>query len=136
MDRDNDEIESIAEKLHQVHIDRHRLYEKEKHLIRQLIEARSKKSSAQTRPRASSPGEVRRGDREPRTSNRRSNQRERADRYGTPHKVGDDVEVLTQGRTVGKIWTIYKFTDRRVLLERNNGIFKTHRDYKNVRKLV
>ena len=136
MDRENDEIEDIAKKLHQVHIDRHRLYEKEQRLIRELIEAKSKKSSGSRRPRASLPEEVPRGDGEARAPGRASGEKFKADRYGTPLKIGDRVEVLTQGRTSGKNWTIYKFTDKRVLLERNNGIFKTHREYKNVRKLI
>ena len=39
MSSENSDVDDIAEKLHQVHIERHRLHEKEQALIRQLIEA-------------------------------------------------------------------------------------------------
>ena len=48
---ENSDVDKIAEKLHQVHIERHRLHEKEQALIRQLIEARKRKQNQRRRGR-------------------------------------------------------------------------------------
>ena len=48
---ENSDVDNIAEKLHQMHIERHRLHEKEQALIRQLIEARKRKRNERSRSR-------------------------------------------------------------------------------------
>ena len=60
---------------------------------------------------------------------------EKKDRFGKVIRVGDRVEFLTSGRFIGNFWTVYKITDKRVLCERNNGFQKTHREFKNVKRL-
>ena len=48
---ENSDIDEITEKLHQVHLERHRLHEKEQALIRQLTEARKRRHSQRRRGR-------------------------------------------------------------------------------------
>ena len=59
----------------------------------------------------------------------------KVDRFGNVLEVGDRLEFLTPGRCVGKIWTVYRLTEKRVLCERNKDVFKMHREYCNVKKL-
>ena len=115
-----------------VSIERHRIYEREKELIRELVEIRrsaarwqqSRTEQGSTEERAS-----------PRAATRESSGNKKRDRFGKEIKVGDKVEFLTPGKLIGKIWTVYKITDKRVLCERHNGMHKTHREFKNVRIL-
>ena len=58
------------------------------------------------------------------------------DRFGKRIKVGDTVEFLTPGRFVGKLWTVYKITEKRVLCERKKGAQKTHREFANVKVVI
>ena len=135
MTREDDEIERIVEELRQVHIDRRRLSAKEQCLIGQLVEARTSESAGLKRLRTNSPKKTKQEHGDIISARRQNCQTAKTDRYGNDLSVGDRVEVLTQGRTAGKNWIIYKLTDKRVLLERNNGVYKTHREYKNVRRL-
>ena len=128
------EIEDIANRLHRLQLERFRIYEEEKELLSELVEIRRRRDAA----RQVSSG-VEREARE-HVTNRNRAPRERPnnkkrDRFGNELKVGDRVEFLTSGRLVGKIWTIYKITEKRVLCERHNGVHKTHREFKNVRKI-
>ena len=54
---------------------------------------------------------------------------DKTDRDGNIIEVGDRLELLTTGRLVGGIWTIYKLTEKRALCEKHNGVYKTHREY-------
>ena len=133
---ENSDVEDIAEKLHQVHIERHRLHEKEQALIRQLIEARERKKNE--RSRGWRGVKVKEGEVSARiygVVEDQATEGTKKDRFGTVLKVGDQVEFLTPGRLVGKIWTIYKLTKKRVLCERHEAVHKAFRDYKNVRKV-
>ena len=130
------DIDDIAEKLHQVHIERHRLHKKEQALIRQLIEARKRKQDQRRRSRHG----IKADDREVDASIYQVNHEQAAenvkkDKFGAVLKVGDTIEFLTPGRLPGKLWTIYKLTDKRVLCERHEGVHKAFREYKNVRKV-
>ena len=135
MTHEEDEIERIVEELRQVHIDRQRLFAKEQCLIQQLVDAKTSERARSEGLRPHSPNKSRQVGGELSAARRRSSQREKTDRFGNVLSVGDRVEVLTSGRTNGKNWTIYRLTDKRVLLERNNGVYKTHREYNNVRRL-
>ena len=133
---ENSDVDDIAEKLHQVHIERHRLHEREQALIKQLIEARKRRRNERSRSRSG----VKANDREVDAriygvAQERGAESTKRDRFGTALKVGDRVEFLTSGRLVGKIWTVYKLTEKRVLCERHDGVHKAFRDYKNVRKV-
>ena len=135
--REKSDVDNIAEKLHQVHIERHRLhYKKEQALIRQLIEARKKRQNQRGMGRHG----VKADDREVEAriygvSQGQVAQEAKKDRFGAVIEIGDRVEFLTPGRLVGKIWTVYKLTDKRVLCERHDGVHKAYREYKNVRKV-
>ena len=133
---ENSDVDNIAEKLHKVHIERHRLHEREQALIKQLIEARKRKRNERSRSRHG----VNADDREVNARiygvvQEQATEGTKKDRFGTVLKVGDSVEFLTSGRLVGKIWTVYKLTEKRVLCERHDGVHKAFRDYKNVRKV-
>ena len=133
---ENSDVEDIAEKLHQVHIERHRLHEKEQALIRQLIEARERKKNE--RSRGWRGVKVKEGEVSARiygVVEDQATEGTKKDRFGTVLKVGDSVEFLMSGRLVGKIWTVYKLTEKRVLCERHDGVHKAFRVYKNVRKV-
>ena len=137
MDRDtyNDEVDKIAAEIHDLSLERHRLYEREKTLLKRLVEVRRQRESAARRERSPSPEEFNRAGRRQRALSSEECKRRKVDRFGNKLKVGDRVELITPGRCVGINWTIYKLTDKRVLCERNEGVFKTHREYRNVKKL-
>ena len=105
-------------------------------MIRQLIEARKRKQNERRRSRH----DIKADDREVDARIFEVNQGQevedvKKDRFGAVLKVGDLVEFLTPGRLPGKLWTIYKLTDKRVLCERHEGVHKAFREYKNVRKV-
>ena len=132
---DESEIEDLIKKIHRVHIQRHKIYKREQQLIKRLVDARKRQASAERRPR-------RRREEEahiPRTASRGvktdPSEHRKLDRFGNELKVGDTVEFLKVGRLPGKLWTIYKITEKRVLCERNNGAFTTHREFHNVKKV-
>ena len=87
------------------------------------------------REQASSPEEEDQGAEAVSGAGAAENSNSRLDRFGNVIEVGDSVEFLIPGRCVGKILTVYRLTDKRVLCERNNGLFKSHREYRNVKKL-
>ena len=137
MDRDryNEDVDRIAEEIHRLSIERHRLYEEERRLIRRLLEAQRQRETVTRREGSSSPEESNQARVGTRELNAEECERRRVDRFGNQLRVGDRVEFITPGRCVGKNWRIYKLTKKRVLCERNKGLFKTHREYWNVRKL-
>ena len=121
---DDSEIEEVADRLHRLHLERWRIYEQEKELIRELVELRRRKNAAK---RQSSRAEQGTGERATSAAGVAK------DRFGKTIKVGDTVEFLTPGRLVGKLWTVYRITEKRVLCERHNGVHKTHREFRNVK---
>ena len=132
---ENSDVDDIAEKLHQVHIERHRLHEKEQALIRQLIEARRTKQDQRRSGRRAVKADNREVDTRIYGVDRNQVvENVKRDRNGVELKVGDLIEFLTPGRLPGKLWTIYKLTDKRALCERHDGVHKAFREYKNVRK--
>ena len=131
MDRDtyNDKVDRIAEEIPQLSLERHQLYERERRLIRRLVEVRRQREVAARRERIPSPGA------QGRALSAAECESRKVDRFGNQLSIGDRVELLTPGRCVGKNWVIYKLTKKRVLCQRNNGVYKTHREYRNVKKL-
>ena len=122
------EIEDLAEQLVKLHIDRETLLAKEKELLRRLEAIQSSNrlnyKAIKSEERARIIGKITLG--EPR----------RTDRNGNILKVGDRVKFLTEGRFTGKFWTIYRLTEKRVLCERKKSGQKTHREYRNVQKVL
>ena len=135
MDREtyNEEVDRIAEEINRLSLERHRIYEREKRLIRRLVEIRRLRESAEGQEERAAQEEEDRGDSGEVELSPEECRRRKTDRFGKKLKVGDTVELLTTGRCIGKLWTIYKLTDKRVLCERKD-VFKTHRDYWNVKK--
>ena len=131
----NEEVDRIATEIHQLSLDRHRLYGRERELIRRLVEVRRRRESVVRRQRSPSPEEEGETDETVRGAGAAASGNGKVDRFGNVLEVGDRVEFLTPGRCVGKIWTVYRLTEKRVLCERNKGVFKTHREYHNVKKL-
>ena len=123
------ELEEIAEKIHRLHIERLRTYDREKELWEELIDIKRRRNAARRQRATNEQSEDTDGDQ------RKSRLGVKTDRFGNELKVGDTVEFLTSGRLVGKIWTIYKITDKQVLCECYNGVHKIHREFKNVKKL-
>ena len=137
MDREiyDEEVDRIAEEIRRLSLDRHWLYEREQQLIRRLDEARRRRDSRARRQRASSPKErVYINEAVCSIDNTECGSR-KVDRFGNKLEVGDRVELLTPGRYMGKVWKVYKLTEKRVLCERNGGAYKTNREYRNVRKV-
>ena len=121
------ELEEVAERLHRLHLERWRIYNKEKALLRELVEIRRRRNATRRQSATNEQPTSTRG------AERSSGSGAKTDRFGNELKVGDRVEFLTSGRLVGKIWTVYKITDKGVLCERHNGVHKTHRKFKNVK---
>ena len=128
------EIEDIANRLHRLQLERFRIYEEEKELLSELVEIRRRRDTTRQVSTGAEQETRERVTGSNRAPKERSDNKKR-DRFGNELKVGDRVEFLTSGRLVGKIWTIYKITEKRVLCERHNGVHKTHREFKNVRKV-
>ena len=132
---EDSDVEEIAKKLHQVYIEKDRLRDIEQALRDKLLKARNKRKNDPRRGRQASRKERKEvGAISGRVSDE-ALRPQKTDRYGKILKVGDRVESLTPGKVLGHFWTIYKLTEKRVLLEKHNGDHKTHRDYKNVRKV-
>ena len=136
MDREtyNKEVDRIAEEIRQLSLERHRLYEREKHLIRRLVEVRRLRESVAGQEEQAAQEEENQGGRGEEGISPSECRRRKIDRFGKKLKVGDTVELLTSGRCIRKLWTIYGLTDKRVLCERSKGVFKMHREYWNVKK--
>ena len=122
-----DEIEDLARQLIRIHIDRETLIEKEKKILRRIeeIQSSSATTSGTTKPEKHSERQVKGGPIE----------QQRTARDGNLLQVGDRVEFLTEGQYKNKHWTVYKLTEKRVLCEGNKKGQKTHREYRNVRKV-
>ena len=137
MDREtyDEEVDRICTEIHQLSLERHQLYERERQLIRRLVEVRRRREATVRREQGSSSEEEDQGEEEVCGVGATENGTRKVDRFGKELKIGDTVEFLTPGRCVGKLWTVYRLTDKRVLCERNNGVFKTHREYRNVKKV-
>lgn len=127
--KEDRELEEVSEKIHRLHLERWRSYDKEKELWEELIDIKRRRNAARRQNALSVKSEDTCG------AKRSGGPCVKTDRFGKELKIGDTVEFLTSGRLVGKIWTIYKITDKRVLCERHNGVHKTHREFKNVKKL-
>ena len=125
--RDDRELQEVVQSLNRLYLERSKIYEKEKELRRELAVI-SRRRSAEGQPSSV----VEQATSETATTASRS----KRDRFGNKIKVSDKVEFLTSGRYSGKIWTVYGITEKRVLCERKKGVYKTHRDFKNVRKIV
>ena len=123
------ELNNVTKELRRLHLKRYRICKKEKELLRELVEIRRRRKdtrqlSAESEQTTDAVG-----------ASRSRLADEKKDRFGNVIRVGDRVEFLTSGRFVGNFWTVYKITDKRVLCERNNGFQKTHREFKNVKRL-
>ena len=127
--KEDRELEEVAKKIHRLHIERGRTYDRETELWEELIDIRRRRNAARRQGVSNVKSENTNG------AQRDSGSGVKTDRFGNELKVGDTVEFLTSGRLVGKIWTVYKITEKRVLCERHNGVHKTHREFKNVKKL-
>ena len=118
-----------------MHIQRHKIYEREQQLIKRLVDARKRKINLDRRPRR----RREEAEQSPRIAARGVKtdplERRKLDRFDNELKVGNTVEFLTSGRLPGKIWTINKITEKRVLCERNKGAFTTHREFQNIKKV-
>ena len=114
--------------------ERARIYEREKDLLLELVDIRRRRNAARRQSSREERGACERANTAGVSAKAHAEDKKR-DRFGKELNVGDTVEFLTPGRLVGKIWTVYRITDKRVLCERHNGVHKTHREFKNVRKL-
>ena len=123
------ELNNVTKELRGLHLERYRISKKEKVLLRELVENRRRRKDIRRLSEESEKTTDAVGASKSRLAN------EKKDRFGKVIRVGDRVEFLTSGRFVGNFWTVYKITDKRVLCERNNGFQKTHREFKNVKRL-
>ena len=123
------ELDKVAEKLRRLQLERLRICKKEEELLRELTEIRRKRKDTRQLGAKSERSTDAVGASRSRPAD------EKKDRFGNVIRIGDRVEFLTSGGFAGKFWTVYKITDKRVLCERNNGSQKTHREFKNVRRL-
>ena len=135
MDREtyNEEVDRIAEEINRLSLERHRIYEREKRLIRRLVEIRRLRESTAGQEEQAAQEEENQGGRGEEELSPSECRRRKTDRFGKKLEIGDTVELLTSGRCIGKLWTVYGLTDKRVLCERKDA-FKTHREYWNVKK--
>ena len=128
------ELEEVANRLHRLHLERFCIYEKEKELLRELVAIRRRRDAERRRHQELEETE-RNSDTHIIGVGSEPSERVKRDCFGNELNVGDRVEFLTPGRLVGKIWKIYKIRDKRVLCERNNGVHKTQREFRNVKKI-
>lgn len=135
MDREayDEEVDRIAEEINRLTLERHRIYDREKRLLRRLVEVRRLRALAEGQEEQAAQEEESQGGREEEELSPAECRRRKTDRFGKKLRIGDTVELLTTGRCIGTLWTIYRLTDKRVLCERNE-VFKTNREYYNVKK--
>ena len=125
--RDDRELQEVVQSLNRLYLERSKIYEKEKELRRKLVVI-SRRRSAGGQPSSV----VKQATSETATTVSGV----KRDCFGNKIKVGKKVNFLTSGRYSGKIWTVYGITEKRVLCEQKKGVYKTHQDFKNIRKIV
>ena len=124
--KDDRELQEVVQRLNRLYLERAKIDKKERELRREL-EVISTKGSAEQQKKSF----VKQAASKAATNASGV----KTDRFGNKIEVGDKVEFFTSGRYPGKIWTVYGITEKRVLCEQKKGVYKTHRDLKNVRKI-